>query len=169
MRQRVMIAMAIANSPALIIADEPTTALDVTIQAQILELMRDLQQKMGTSILLITHDLGVVAETASRVIVMYGGEVVEEAASGSEAVRRIEGADPDVVVIDYRMPGMDGLDTARTIKGKRPGQLMVLYTAFIDADLQKAADEAGVAVCLGKVEGLASLEREISRLCTSLF
>ena len=79
MRQRVVIAMALVMNPAVVIADEPTTALDVTIQAQILELLQQLQSRFGTSILLITHDLGVVAETVSRVIVMYGGEIVEEA------------------------------------------------------------------------------------------
>jgi peptide/nickel transport system ATP-binding protein len=79
MKQRVMIAMAMACEPGLLIADEPTTALDVTIQAQILELMRTLQEKRGTSILLITHDLGIVAETADRVAVMYAGRIVETA------------------------------------------------------------------------------------------
>ena len=79
MRQRVMIAMALACAPRLLIADEPTTALDVTIQAQILDLMRELQRKTGTAIVLITHDLGVVAEMAERVVVMYAGRKVEEA------------------------------------------------------------------------------------------
>lgn len=79
MRQRVMIAMALVLSPQLVIADEPTTALDVTIQAQILELLRDMRQRTGMALLLITHDLGVVAEMASRVIVMYAGRIVEEA------------------------------------------------------------------------------------------
>ncbi|MBV9065159.1 MAG: ABC transporter ATP-binding protein [Methylobacteriaceae bacterium] len=79
MRQRAMIAMALACNPKVLIADEPTTALDVTIQAQILDLMLAMQQKLGTSIVLITHDLGVVAETAQRVVVMYAGKKVEEA------------------------------------------------------------------------------------------
>jgi oligopeptide/dipeptide ABC transporter ATP-binding protein len=82
MRQRVMIAMALSCSPKLLIADEPTTALDVTIQAQILDLMRSLQEEIGMSILFITHDLGVVAEVADRVVVMYAGRAVEEASVG---------------------------------------------------------------------------------------
>jgi peptide/nickel transport system ATP-binding protein len=79
LRQRALIALALACEPALLIADEPTTALDVTIQAQILDLLRDLQKKMGLGLLLITHDLGVVAEMADRVAVMYAGRIVEEA------------------------------------------------------------------------------------------
>jgi len=79
MRQRVMIAMALSCNPKVLIADEPTTALDVTIQAQILNLMQELKDKLGTAVILITHDLGVVAETAQRVVVMYAGRKVEEA------------------------------------------------------------------------------------------
>ena len=87
MRQRVMIAMALACSPKLLIADEPTTALDVTIQAQILELLADMKSRFGMAIMLITHAMGVVAETAQRVVVMYAGKVIEEAPVDA-AVRR---------------------------------------------------------------------------------
>ena len=79
MRQRVMIAMALACEPVLLVADEPTTALDVTIQAQILDLLRDLQQRLGMAVLIITHDLGVIAELVDEVIVMYAGQIVESA------------------------------------------------------------------------------------------
>jgi peptide/nickel transport system ATP-binding protein len=77
MRQRAMIAMALVNDPALLIADEPTTALDVTVQAQILDLIRDLQEEFGSAVIMITHDLGVVAELADDVVVMYGGKIIE--------------------------------------------------------------------------------------------
>ena len=96
-----MIAMALACNPKLLIADEPTTALDVTIQAQILELIVELQRKLGTAVILITHDLGVVAETAQRVIVMYAGRMVEEAtveravrAAAASLHARAAGLDP---------------------------------------------------------------------------
>ena len=80
MRQRVMIAAALICGPQLLIADEPTTALDVTVQAQILELLRDLSETSNTALMLITHDLGVVAETCTRMITMYAGEVIQDAA-----------------------------------------------------------------------------------------
>jgi peptide/nickel transport system ATP-binding protein len=113
MRQRVLIAMALVMSPALVIADEPTTALDVTIQAQILELLADLQQRLGTSIAMITHDLGVIAEVASRVVVMYGGEVVEEA--------RVE-----TLFAEPHHPYTEGLLHAMPRVGRRQQRLAVI-------------------------------------------
>jgi peptide/nickel transport system ATP-binding protein len=113
MRQRVMIAMALACSPKLLIADEPTTALDVTIQAQILELLADMKARFGMAIMLITHAMGVVAETAQRVVVMYAGRVIEE-------------APVDALFANPRHPYTQGLirsipriDTAGTAKGTK--------------------------------------------------
>lgn len=90
MRQRVMIAMALVNNPSLLIADEPTTALDVTVQAQILSLLKDLQKEFNMAIILITHDLGVVAQVADRVSVMYGGQVVESATADQTFYKSIQ-------------------------------------------------------------------------------
>ncbi|MBI3301775.1 MAG: dipeptide ABC transporter ATP-binding protein [Deltaproteobacteria bacterium] len=118
MKQRVMIAMAMACEPKLLIADEPTTALDVTIQAQILDLMKDLQQKKGTAILLITHDLGVVAETADRVAIMYAGRIVEMAAQERILANP---AHPYTVKLLQSLPSGDQRERAlQTIEGRVP-------------------------------------------------
>ncbi|MGW4800458.1 ABC transporter ATP-binding protein [Nonomuraea sp. NPDC004297] len=121
MRQRVMIAMAAANEPAVIIADEPTTALDVTVQAQILELLQDMKERIGSAIILITHDLGVIAEIADRVMVMYAGGKVEEA-----AVQPIFDAPrhPYTASLLASMPKLSGeVTTMRTIPGAPPDLL----------------------------------------------
>ncbi|NNU82062.1 ABC transporter ATP-binding protein [Halovulum dunhuangense] len=118
MRQRAMIAMALANDPALLIADEPTTALDVTIQAQILELMRSLQSETGAAMILITHDLGVVAEMADRVAVMYAGRVVE---SGPVAAVFDDPQHPYTIGLMSSMPSLGALgERLVTIPGLVP-------------------------------------------------
>ena len=91
-------------------------------------------------------------------------EVVGSAENGAEALKKIEEANPDVVVIDYKMPGLDGLMTARLILEERPRQAIILYTAYLDDILEQKAARAGVALCVGKVEGISTLERDIRRL-----
>ena len=115
MRQRVMIAMALACEPELIIADEPTTALDVTIQAQILELLADLQQRLGVSVIMITHDLGVIAQLCHRVAVMYAGRIVETASAehlfehpGHPYTKGLLMATPRPDEVTRRMVAIDG-------------------------------------------------------------
>jgi CheY-like chemotaxis protein len=90
--------------------------------------------------------------------------VVGEAASGPEAVTMAADVDPDVIVMDYKMPGIDGLTTAGNIRSRRPHQAIILYTAYLDEALERQAREVGVALCVGKVEGLTQLERYINEL-----
>ena len=140
MRQRVMIALAMVSSPELLIADEPTTALDVTVQAQILELMREIQAKLGMSIILITHDLGIVADMSDKVLVMYAGQIVEEGTtdeifkntkhpytrkllasvprldmSRDEPLHSIEGSPPDLYIPPKGCPFYDRCEYAMKI------------------------------------------------------
>ena len=127
MRQRVIIAIAISCKPQIIIADEPTTALDVTIQAQILDLLKELQEETGAGIILITHDLGVVAEVADRVAVMYAGQIIEEASveelftnpkhpytrSLFNSIPQMNSEDEKLNVIEGIVPSLNELTTYR--------------------------------------------------------
>jgi oligopeptide/dipeptide ABC transporter ATP-binding protein len=122
MRQRVMIAMALACDPKLLIADEPTTALDVTIQAQILQLMRDLQERLGMAILMITHDLGVVAEMADDVVVMYAGRVVERGTVG-EVFRSPQHPYTEALMHSIPRLGMTQAEPLQVIRGMVPSPL----------------------------------------------
>jgi peptide/nickel transport system ATP-binding protein len=129
MRQRVMIAIALSCNPGLLIADEPTTALDVTIQAQILELLRALQAASGMSILLITHDLGVVAEVCDEVVVMYAGRVVEQATTEAlfAAPRHHYTAGLLRSIPSYTAVGLDRADAPRTRLAEIPGMVPPLH------------------------------------------
>ncbi len=155
MAQRVMIAMALACGPDLLIADEPTTALDVTIQAQILDLMRDLRSEFGMAIILITHDLGIVAEMAERVAVMYAGQIVEE-------------ADTKTLFADPKHPYTKGLIGSIPVIGTRKESLEVIpgrVPNLIDlppgcrfAPRCKARVEAGCTICTAEEPLLIEVE-----------
>jgi CheY-like chemotaxis protein len=118
---------------------------------------------------MVVDDTDHVRRMLRNMLELDGFLVVAEAGTGMGAVDAIADADPDVVVVDYKMPEVDGLETARRIRELRPEQVMILYTAFVDPELERKAREVGVSVVLGKVEGLESLEREITRLCGSFF
>ncbi len=118
---------------------------------------------------MVVDDTDHVRRMLTSMLSLDGYAVVGDAASGQAALDVIDEADPDIVVVDYKMPVMDGLATARRIRERREGQVMILYTAYIDDDLERQAADAGISLCIGKVDGLASLEREINRLCASLY
>ena len=160
MRQRVVIAMALACKPKLIIADEPTTALDVTVQAQILELLNELQANLGSSVLLITHDLGVIAETCDEVCVMYAGRIVERASTRElfanprhaytrgllSSIPRLDGVPKTkLVAIEGMVPSLSklkpgcrfaprsGLDHSQEMLEERPPYLEISPSHWVEA------------------------------------
>jgi CheY-like chemotaxis protein len=121
------------------------------------------QERESVSVLVV-DDTQHVRAMLVDMLQLDGFDVVGEAASGSEAVSMATDKDPNVIVMDYKMPGMDGLTAARTIRADRPSQAIILYTAYLDTLLEAEAKKAGVALCIGKVEGLTQLERHINEL-----
>jgi CheY-like chemotaxis protein len=117
---------------------------------------------------LVVDDTEHVRRFVADMLTIDGFDVVGTAADGEQAVAMAVELDPHVVVMDLRMPAVDGLQATRRIRELRPGQQVVLYTAYLDASIEAQAREAGVALCLGKVEGLPRLERELSRLTLAL-
>ena len=116
----------------------------------------------------VVDDTDHVREMLSSMLALDGFNVVGEARSGEEAIGLVSDKKPDVVVMDYSMPGMDGLEATRQIRSAMPKQSIILYTAYVDDTLKKAASDAGAALVVGKVEGLETLERSISELCMQL-
>lgn len=154
MRQRVMIAMALACKPRVLIADEPTTALDVTIQAQILQILKDIQVELGTAIVLITHDLGVVAETCDRVLVMYAGSMVEEGAVADVLYRSRH---PYTQALIRSLPGF--VD-AQGETGQRLAELPGIVPI-------RSPDAQGCAFASRCVARIEQCEREAPRMLTA--
>ena len=121
-----------------------------------------------TARVMIVDDTEHVRNMLAEMLELDGFEVVGRAGSGYEAIDEANGSGPDVIVMDYRMPDMDGLSAARLIRQNRPSQAIILYTAYMDAALEEQAKQAGVALVVGKVEGLNQLERHITELCRDL-
>jgi peptide/nickel transport system ATP-binding protein len=152
MRQRAMIAMAVSCNPRLLIADEPTTALDVTIQAQILDLMRGLKDKINTSIMLITHDLGVIAEMADYVVVMYAGKVVEEASTIDIFKNPMH---PYTVGLLKSKPSLTSqTDRLDTIQGQVPNPLSMPSGCYFHPRCSRALD-----ICRKKQPCICEIEK----------
>ncbi len=117
---------------------------------------------------LVVDDTDHVRNMLVEMLELDGFEIVGQAASGAQAVEVAGQCQPDVIVMDYKMPGMDGLSAAKAIRGVRPAQAIILYTAYLDPAIEEEARKAGVALCVGKVEGLNQLERHITELARDL-
>jgi DNA-binding NarL/FixJ family response regulator len=118
--------------------------------------------------LYIAEDTDHVRSMLVDILGLHGFEIAGAVSTGEQAVDDVETADPDVVVIDLKLPGMDGLETARRIRELRSGQQIILYSAYVDADVERKAKEAGVAVCVPKLSGVEALAREISAVAVDL-
>lgn len=118
---------------------------------------------------MVVDDTSHVRTMLRTMLELDGFNVVGEAASGPDAMEVLADVEADVVVVDYKMPKVDGIETTRMIRERNPDQVVILYTAFLDDDLEARAKEAGVTVALGKVSGLSTLELEIRRQCEKLF
>jgi CheY-like chemotaxis protein len=117
---------------------------------------------------LVVDDTDHVRNMLVDMLELDGFDVVGASPSGEDGVAMADQSEPDVIVMDYKMPGMDGLTAARAIRASRPSQAIILYTAYLDSALEAEARTAGIALCIGKVEGLNQLERHITELCRDL-
>jgi CheY-like chemotaxis protein len=117
---------------------------------------------------MVVDDTDHVRNMLVDMLELDGFNVVGQAASGEAALEQVDAADPDVIVMDFKMPGMDGLTAAKTIRQTRDTQPIILYTAYLDPTIEAQAKEVGIALCIGKVEGLNQLERHITELCRDL-
>jgi two-component system, NarL family, invasion response regulator UvrY len=117
---------------------------------------------------MVVDDTEHVREMLATMLELDGFDVVSKASGGGEAIKEVEASAPNVIVMDYKMPGMDGLEATRRVRELAPGIPVILYTAYLDSELEARARDAGVALCVGKVEGLEQLEKLISEMCIEL-